>query len=69
MPGFDPGGAADALRDQLDRSLSGTYRIGQELGGGGMYRVLLAASLRSDSRFIALLHRIRRDWDAQERRL
>jgi tetratricopeptide (TPR) repeat protein/tRNA A-37 threonylcarbamoyl transferase component Bud32 len=33
---------ADALRELLDRSLGGTYRIERELGGGGMSRVFLA---------------------------
>jgi tetratricopeptide (TPR) repeat protein/tRNA A-37 threonylcarbamoyl transferase component Bud32 len=34
--------AADPFRNHLDRSLSGSYRIERELGGGGMSRVFLA---------------------------
>ena len=37
-----PDGSNDSLRERLERSLSGSYRIERELGGGGMARVFLA---------------------------
>ena len=42
MPGSEPGGGTDSLRELLNRSLSGAYHIERELGGGGMSRVFLA---------------------------
>ena len=42
MPRAESDGGPDTLRDLLDRSLSGSYRIERELGGGGMSRVFLA---------------------------
>ena len=35
-------GETDTLRELLEQSLSGTYRVERELGGGGMARVFLA---------------------------
>jgi eukaryotic-like serine/threonine-protein kinase len=32
----------DALREQLQSTLTGTYELGGELGGGGMSRVFIA---------------------------
>jgi hypothetical protein len=36
----------DALRGQLQATLSGSYELGRELGGGGMSRVFVAEELR-----------------------
>jgi serine/threonine-protein kinase len=38
----DAGSAPDPLRERLEASLSGAFRIERELGGGGMARVFLA---------------------------
>jgi serine/threonine protein kinase/Flp pilus assembly protein TadD len=37
-----PRGGNDSLRERLEQSLSDQYRIGREIGGGGMSRVFLA---------------------------
>ena len=37
-----PGGETDTVRELLEQSLSSTYRVERELGGGGMARVFLA---------------------------
>src|SRR5687768_10474348 len=42
MSGSDHEGGMDTLRELLEQSLSGTYRVERELGGGGMARVFLA---------------------------
>ena len=38
----EPRGENDSLRERLEQSLSGHYRIDREIGGGGMSRVFLA---------------------------
>jgi tetratricopeptide (TPR) repeat protein/tRNA A-37 threonylcarbamoyl transferase component Bud32 len=38
----DPRSGNDVLRERLEQSLSGSYRIEREIGGGGMSRVFLA---------------------------
>ena len=42
----------DQLRDQLQATLSGTYTLERELGGGGMSRVFLAEELRLKRRVV-----------------
>src|SRR5688572_16706421 len=39
---FDREGETDTVRELLEQSLSSTYRVERELGGGGMARVFLA---------------------------
>ena len=38
----EPRSGTEALRERLEQSLSGSYRIEREIGGGGMSRVFLA---------------------------
>ena len=40
------------LRDQLQSTLSGSYNLERELGGGGMSRVFLADELRLGRRVV-----------------
>src|SRR5437870_3574661 len=40
------------LRDQLQTTLSGSYTLERELGGGGMSRVFLADELRLDRKVV-----------------
>src|SRR4051812_33977756 len=40
------------LRDQVQATLSGTYTLGRELGGGGMSRVFVADELRLGRRVV-----------------
>ena len=42
MSSSEPSSANDSLREHLERSLSGAYRVDRELGGGGMARVFVA---------------------------
>ena len=43
---------SDTLRDQLERTLGGTFTIERELGGGGMSRVFLAEETRFKRRVV-----------------
>ncbi len=75
MPGSGPDGAADTLRELLDRTLGGSYRIERELGGGGMSRVFLAEERALGRRVVVkalspeLAHELSADRFAREIRL
>ena len=51
---MDPSHArsGQALRDQLQRTLSGSYTLERELGGGGMSRVFVAEETRLRRRVV-----------------